>query len=189
VIARSSISLGILAGGQGLRLGGVDKAFVEYRGRTLLSRTLEALGGGFREILISHPRDDARFFEWGIRPIHDLRPGFLGPLAGLEALLAAASSEWLLSLPVDLRDIPTGLCETLADHVADHGSTIHDADGDQPLVTLWAVAAARKTIAAALDRNEGAVHRLTRDLGLSVHDLSPQRLGNLNTPKDFSGIE
>lgn len=185
MIPRDRITLGILAGGQGRRLGGVDKAFIEYCGEPLIFRTLKALGGGFAENLISYPHNDTRLQAAGLHCVSDLRAGFPGPLAGIEALLFATSSEWLLTLPVDLRDIPPRMCETLAEVASAYGASIQDVEGLQPLVSLWPVKSSRKAAAALLNRGEQAVHRLVAELDLRMHDISPQRLGNLNTPADF----
>ena len=45
MLARDQVTLGILAGGQARRMGGVDKALLTYHGTSLLSRTLTALVG------------------------------------------------------------------------------------------------------------------------------------------------
>ncbi|MBC7657121.1 MAG: molybdenum cofactor guanylyltransferase, partial [Frankiaceae bacterium] len=58
-------------------------------------------------------------------------------------------------------------------------------DGLQPLVALWKVSEARPTVAAALDEGQGAVHLVIRQLQMTLFDISPHRLGNLNTPRDF----
>ena len=183
------ITLGILAGGQARRLAGVDKAFVQFEGQSLLSRTLIALGTGYAEVLISYNGADDRIVASGARALPDLRTGFPGPLAGMESLLHAATSEWLLTIPVDLRDIPAdlpeALCRELEMDTECRGVAVSDADGLQPLVALWPVRTGRSATAAALDAGDRAVHRLLQSLQFRIHDISPWRLGNLNTPSDF----
>lgn len=185
MITRGDVTLGILAGGRATRLGGVDKAFVEFRGRRLLERTLDMAGNGFAARLASHPGEGNRFRELGLLAVRDLRPGFPGPLAGIEALLARCQGEWLLTLPVDLRDIPANLCEKLLATNPGQGAFVRDAEGCQPLACLWPVPATRTVVKAALDRGEGAVHEVAATLGLAILDISPLRLGNLNSPSDF----
>jgi len=185
VIARDQVSLGILAGGQATRLGGRDKAWVEYRGNSLLMRTLGMLGDGYAAKLISHPTDSHRFAALGLSSVPDLRPGFPGPLAGIEALLAQCRSDWLLTMPVDMREIPDHLCELLLASSAGQGAVVRDGDGLQPLVCLWPVVSALPRVTAALDGGDGAVHRVIAALCLHVHDISPSRMGNLNQPADF----
>lgn len=170
-------------------MGGVDKAFVQFGGLSLLSRTLASMGTDFTQFLISYNGADGRIVESGASAVADLRGDFPGPLAGLESLLHAATSEWLLTIPVDLRDIPAdlpeALCRELEIDPEGRGVTISDADGLQPLVALWPVPAGRFATTAALDAGDWAVHRLLQSLQFRVHDISPWRLGNLNTPSDF----
>jgi molybdopterin-guanine dinucleotide biosynthesis protein A len=158
---RDPVTLGILAGGRGSRLGGVDKSTLRYAGATLLARTLAAFadadaGGG--PVLVSH-RDDAARLDSAVGAatgmlhlVHDLRPGQPGPLAGLEALLAATRTPWLLTAPVDLRDVPSGLGTRLR---------------------------------AALDADRRSARAFVEGVPHALLDLSPVRLGNLNTPEDF----
>ncbi len=185
MIGRDQVTLGILAGGRASRLGGVDKALVEYRGRRLLERTLEMAGDGYIARLVSHPGERGLFHELGLITVPDLRPDFPGPLAGIEALLARCTSPWLLTLPVDIFDFPPNLCEQLLAANAGHGAFVRDREGLQPLVCLWPVMAAKAMVCAAMDRQEGAVHKVAATLGLATLDISPLRIGNLNSPSDF----
>ncbi len=182
---RGEVTLGILAGGRASRLGGVDKARVEYRGRSLLERALEMAGDGYAARLLSHPGDCELFHEMGLITVPDLRPDFPGPLAGIEAMLAHCTSPWLLTLPVDLLDVPAKLCEQLLVANPGHGAVVRDGEGLQPLVCLWPVMAAKVNVSVAMDRQEGAVHKVAATLGLAILDISPLRLGNLNSPSDF----
>jgi molybdopterin-guanine dinucleotide biosynthesis protein A len=185
-VSRARITLGILAGGQALRLDGADKALRHYQGRPLAQRCLDALGDGFADRLASYNGSAAAELPAALRVVPDLRKGYPGPLGGIEALLAATTSEWLLTVPVDLVEIPVDLDQRLRACVADgHGVAARDAEGSQPLVALWPVASSRAAVTAALDAGERTVHRVQHALGFASCDLSPLRLGNLNTPGDF----
>jgi molybdopterin-guanine dinucleotide biosynthesis protein A len=187
MLARSQVALGILAGGQARRLGGIDKALAHYQGQPLAHRTLAALGEGYAEAIISYNGSGGVQLPAGARCVADARPGSAGPLAGIEALLSACSSTWLLTVPVDLARVPEDLFERLAACAAD-GTCVraHDADGEQPLVALWPLPRSRGAANAALDAGENAVHRLQSLLGFESCDFSPWRFGNLNTPEDFA---
>lgn len=186
MVPRDRISLGILAGGRGSRLGGVDKAFLELGGVTLLERALSALGTGFASVLVSHNRPDAPQRSAPIvrdlRFVGDARAAGEGPLAGLDALLHATDADWLLSLPVDLAEPSAIPVQAL---LATRGAVVRDADGLQPLVALWPVAEARAAVRAALLAANRAVHPLAGALGLAVVDIAPACLGNLNTPDEL----
>jgi len=185
-LARSQVALGILAGGQASRMGGTDKALAMHEGTRLIDRALAALGNGYAATLVSYNRD-ASALPPGSCAVPDLRANFPGPLAGIEALLAAGDAPWLLSVPVDLDAIPRNLFEQLSDLGAEgQGIAARDAEGPQPLVALWPVAASRLAVSAALDCGEGAVHRLQAALGFATCDFAPSSFGNLNTPAELS---
>lgn len=74
----------VLAGGAGRRLGGVDKARVEVRGRTLLQRTLVAVGEASPIVVVGPPRETDRPVRWTRES-----PAGGGPLAAIDAGLRA----------------------------------------------------------------------------------------------------
>ena len=152
MIPRTAITLGVLAGGRGQRLGGRDKAWVLHHGKTLLQHTLSAFPGGYVERLVSAREPDPRFAKLGLRPVFDQRADFAGPLAALEALCAACTTPWLLTVPVDVQRIPDDLPDALRGAVARDGVVVKDATGLQPLIGLWRTAALGDAVRALLDR-------------------------------------
>lgn len=182
--SRNKASLGILAGGRGLRLGGVDKAFLKVEGKLQLQRILDSMTSGFASILISYNDAPPSAPEWpGLRWVSDERADFQGPLAGLESLLCHTQTPWLLTVPVDIAWPSRRIAGTLL--AGKGGRVIEDADGCQPLVALWPVAPALVAVRQALDRGERAVHAVHDRLGLERISIAPQRIGNLNTPQDL----
>ncbi|MGH8030328.1 MAG: molybdenum cofactor guanylyltransferase [Arenimonas sp.] len=179
------VSLGILAGGQARRLGGMDKALILREGRQQLERVLAAFPHPFRERLLSYNRDPSGLPATALRVVSDLRPGFLGPVAALEALAAECHSPWLLTVPVDCRDIPAGLALQLFASAGPDGTAVDDGDGAQPLVGLWRVAALREACGDALDTANPRAMQVREALTLGRFDLAPHRLGNLNLPEDI----
>ncbi|MBS0193558.1 MAG: NTP transferase domain-containing protein [Proteobacteria bacterium] len=181
-----SLTLGLLAGGRATRLGGRDKAWTKFDGQPLVARTLSALQAQhpYAECLVSANRNTDRYPALGLRAIPDRIADFPGPLAGIDALLAACSTHWLLTVPIDLRTIPSDLLARL--HAAGEGGAVaHDASGLQPLVALWPVARSREVVGAALARGEAAVHRVVATLALNVVRFDNSVFGNLNSPEDF----
>lgn len=183
IIPRRQVALGILAGGQARRMGGIDKALVRHHGERLIDRVLADAGEGFAQVLVSHNGND---LAGELRCVPDLRGGHPGPLAGVEALLTACDAPWLLTLPVDIERIPPDLCERLAASASDDvGARARDLDGDEPLVALWPAASARIAVAAALDAGDNAVHRVQAALAFAACDFGASRFGNLNTLADL----
>lgn len=97
--AAGEVTLGILAGGRGRRLGGCAKALIELDGRTLLSRCLD-LSPLAAEVLVSvrSPGDAA---GWGLEVVPDLLTDRGAP-GGLVSLLVRARTPWLLAVAVDM---------------------------------------------------------------------------------------
>ena len=185
MIAPADVLIGILAGGRATRLGGLDKPWCEFEGEALVLRTLRGLAGQGAAARVSANLGADRYRRHGLEVVADRMPGQPGPLAGLDALLAACPRPWLLTVPVDLEWIPEDLAERLAAAATGSGAMAEDEDGLQPLVALWRCERCRQPVAEALAAGDLAVHPLRERLGLGVARLSGLRLGNLNAPEDF----
>ena len=185
----ADITLGLLAGGAGSRLGGVDKAWLQRGGVPQVLRLARRLAGETGSVLVSANRDLARYAEAGLVAVPDRNPG-IGPLAGLDALTAACTTPWLITLPVDLVDVNDCLLRSLA-AAGGEGAFAIDGDGAQPLVALWRVEALRTALTEAFATGEGAVHALQARVGMAGVAFVGFRFGNLNTPADLAaaGVE
>ena len=85
--------------------GGADKGWVELAGRPLIDHVLDRLRPQVDEILINANRSQARY--QALAPvIGDDNPDYLGPLAGMQAGLAAARHDWVLIVPCDGPALP-----------------------------------------------------------------------------------
>lgn len=177
-------TLGILAGGRASRLGGLDKAWLVRDGAPQVLRCERALTAVTCATLVSANRSQARYAEHGLAVVPDAGRGDRGPVAGLESLAAACESEWLLTVPVDLLEFEPIIARRLMDAADADGAFARDADGVQPLVALWRVAALR----AALQRAAGAacaVQAVQAGLRMREVGFDATRFGNLNTPADL----
>lgn len=178
-------SLGILAGGRASRLNGADKAFLLYENEYLSHRILDRLNFDFVERFISTRQIDDRFSEMNIVPVLDKRDAFSGPLAGIEALLAVSKSEFLLTIPVDIKFVPIELLSSWLENPVCPGMVLHDMNGLQPLLALWHVDTARIPVSEALDKQEKSVHSVISRLNFNIIHHTDFQIGNLNTPLDF----
>lgn len=181
----SQITLGILAGGRATRLGGIDKAWIERDGIPQVLRWCRRFAAETGAILVSANRDLPRYREAGLEVVADRVIGDVGPIAGLEALLAHCRTPWLLTLPVDLVGVNDCLLPTLCAERVSNGAFARDDDGDQPLVALWNVEAALLAAATAIQLNETAIHALQARLRMPAVRFNGVRFGNLNTPHDL----
>jgi len=191
VIAPAAMTLGVLAGGQAKRFGGVDKAWIVADGQSLLAGCVAQFPQSFAARLVAARSLDARHDELGLRAVLDRRDGFRGPVAGLEALAFACRTEWLLTVPVDARDLPDDLVERLAGAAVagGDGACVVDADGLQPLLALWRAERLGAVASAALERGDAGARDLVAALALAPVDVAPRRLRNLNTPASLQDPE
>lgn len=107
----------ILAGGQGRRMGGVDKGLQLLRGRPMLAWVLDRFGPQVSEVLISANQNLDRYATFGPRVLPDEIGGFAGPLAGLERAMSAANYELVATAPCDSPFLPEDLVSRLHRHL------------------------------------------------------------------------
>lgn len=191
--AAGDITIAILAGGAAKRLGGRDKGLVCLQERPLIAWTLEALdlAAGQPHLIVANRNLDkyARFAP----TIADHDSGaFAGPLAGIAAALAACSTAWLYSLPVDCvrprPEILAALRQAALGRPVDV-LVAHDGHRRQPLFALYraglaAAAAAALASGAGVTRWQDSLD--TREVDLSA--LPEDAWLNLNTPEELALI-
>ncbi len=104
----------ILAGGQGRRMGNVDKGLQPLRGRAMIEWVIERLRPQVADIVINANQNRAAYEQFGHPVIADQVGGFAGPLAGLHAGLSVASTPLLVTVPCDSPFLPHDLVARLA---------------------------------------------------------------------------
>lgn len=192
----------VLAGGRSTRMG-TDKALLHYAGQPLIAHAVELLKAAGVEPHIVGARPDLTEYA---PIIEDLHPN-CGPLGGIEAALAASSSEWNVILPVDLPLLPSQWVRYLIERVRITGAaaTIPTLAGrPEPLCAVYRrdlLQGIRKALDSAnykvIDAVESAAPPLEIDI-FSVEAVAATRddwpLGpplhrwfqNLNTPADMA---
>jgi molybdopterin-guanine dinucleotide biosynthesis protein A len=183
----------ILAGGQGRRMGGVDKGLQPLRGRPLVAWVLERLKPQVAEVLINANQNQVEYAKLGCRVIGDEIGGFAGPLAGLHAGLKANVHPFLVTVPCDSPFLPSDLVRRLhAALVANHADLAVAKTGQQPHPVFSLV-------------RESLLHHLTEFLegggrkidawyaSLKVIEVAfddqPEAFSNINTREDLAAHE
>ena len=182
---RSKVTGVVLAGGRGLRMGGVDKGLIELDGRSLVEHQLEALRPQVAALIVSANRNLDRYAALGVTVVADELADFSGPLAGIAAAAARVRTDWIVSVPCDTRSLPADLVARLLDAArrADRGAAYaEDAEGPQ-----YVVCALHTGLAAALASAAASAQRAVRDF-LRARDAAVVRFNdwhcaNLNTPE------
>jgi molybdopterin-guanine dinucleotide biosynthesis protein A len=123
----------VLAGGQGRRMGGVDKGLQPLRGRPMVQWVVERLAPQVDEVIVNANANVERYAALGHRVVGDAIGGFAGPLAGLHAGLGAASHPLLVTVPCDSPFLPADLVARLRERLEAGGCDLAVAKtGAQP---------------------------------------------------------
>ncbi len=122
-LAHGQVAAVVLAGGEGARMGGVDKGLQVLQGVPLARRALQRLtdqaGGAPGLIAVNANRNLDAYHAWGVPVWPDLEPGFGGPLAGFLSALSHAQAlaggiTHVLVVPCDCPHFPLDLLQRLA---------------------------------------------------------------------------
>lgn len=103
----------ILAGGQGKRMGGIDKGLQLFQNQPLIVPILEALRHQVHTILISANRNISDYQKYGYPVYSDTIAHYPGPLAGFLTGLYHCKTQYLLTVPCDTPFIPQDLTRRL----------------------------------------------------------------------------
>ena len=174
------VTLVVLAGGEGRRMGGADKGLVNYRGRALVEHVLERMTPQVGAVVVSANRNADRYAAYGHPVVADVRPGFNGPLAGIEAALAMVRTPWALVVPCDLPRLPLDLLICLAGEAS---AAVACVNGRRHGVLLLPTEA-RSLIGTLLGQGERRLMALADVLSARQVDFAdrPEAFDNLNSP-------
>jgi molybdopterin-guanine dinucleotide biosynthesis protein A len=183
----------ILAGGQGRRMGGVDKGLQVLRGKPMVAWVLERLKPQVTEVIINANQNQAEYGQLGCRVVGDEIGGFAGPLAGLHAGLKANVHPFLVTVPCDSPFLPLDLVRRLhAALVADHADLAVARTGDQPHPVFSLV---RESLAGHLaqflaggGRKIDAWYASLKVVEVPFDD-EPDAFSNINTPEELAEHE
>lgn len=141
----------VLAGGQGSRMGGVDKGLQNFNGTPLALHTVLRLqmqaGGLVGDLMINANRNLSAYEAFGAPVWPDSLSGYAGPLAGFLTGLERCETPYLLTVPCDTPLFPLDLAQRLAQAFEDDRTDIAmvsapEADGQlrpQPVFCLLRV--------------------------------------------------
>jgi molybdenum cofactor guanylyltransferase len=129
----------ILAGGQGLRLGG-NKPMHPFEGGTLISAVIARMEPQVRDMAINATQPKLSVF--GLPLLYD-EPDLadLGPLSGVRTALrwaASRPSTHVITVPCDMPRLPANLVSRLTAVPMDEAEVVHFSGArDYPLCALW----------------------------------------------------
>ena len=177
----------VLCGGQGRRLGGVDKPLLRLGRKCLLEHVIDRLAPQVSRIVLSVGANADDFSSFGCELVADEDLGE-GPLAGLVSAFRAVTTPWALTLPGDAPWTSPKLASRLAEDAVKNGVAVaHDGQRRQNLTLL--IDRGRRADLTAFYRKGGrAVHRWFAEIALPSTDLSDIAASffNINTPADLA---
>ncbi|HEY3599547.1 MAG TPA: molybdenum cofactor guanylyltransferase MobA [Paraburkholderia sp.] len=200
-ISRDQITGLLLAGGRGMRMGGVDKGLQTLHGDALALHVLRRLAPQSGALLISANRHPERYAElgapFGAKVLADTLPDFPGPLAGLLTGLVAARTGYVLSAPCDTPNLPADLAARLAEaldtaHADIATVTTTDAQGEPSIHPVFALIRAplAADLAAFLDAGERKVRAwYARHTTVEVPFADERAFYNVNSLQELADLE
>ncbi|HBV75739.1 MULTISPECIES: molybdenum cofactor guanylyltransferase MobA [Vibrio] len=129
----------VLAGGQGSRMGGVDKGLIKLNGKPFIEHVIEALKTQTSSIIINANRSHEEYQVYA-PVISDHFANYQGPLGGIHAGLSSpGDNDWVGFVPCDSPNIPTNLAETFCLSWKSDADILvaHDGDFYQPVFALF----------------------------------------------------
>ena len=184
----------ILAGGEGRRLGGLDKGLVLWQGRPMIAGVADALTAVVPRLLISANRSLDEYAVWGNEILTDPPElAWQGPLVGLLAGLARARMlgfEALLTSPCDTPEVSPELFRHLLEKAGERpvspvlacvGERLHPLHGVYPV-------AVEAELRGYLESGQRRVQAFASGQGAVLVDCGDFAGGftNRNRPEDFA---
>lgn len=179
----------ILCGGQGRRLGGIDKPLIRISDKAMVEYVIERMKPQVSRILLSVGANSAGYRDFECDLVPDASPGE-GPLGGLVSCFAAVTSEWVQTCPGDAPWTAPNLVERLSEDAIKRGIAVaHDGRQRQNLTML--IRHDRATSLARFFHEGGrAVHHWLDTKKIPATDLSDiaSSFANINTPADLEAF-
>jgi molybdopterin-guanine dinucleotide biosynthesis protein A len=179
-----ALTVAVLAGGKGRRLGGAPKGLIRFGGQTVMERILAALPDRAATVVIAN--DPGPYASLGLPILGDVDPDRGAP-GGVVTALAVSGTPWTLVVACDMPHVTRAAMETLLAARAPGVDVVcFERRGDlEPLLGVY-----RRTLlapwAAALASNP-SLRGLVRSARLAtLHTPSDLLLDSLNTPRDLA---
>ncbi|TCP96234.1 molybdenum cofactor guanylyltransferase [Cricetibacter osteomyelitidis] len=177
-----TISAVILAGGQGKRMGGVDKGLQLLQNRQLFQHVLQRLQPQINNITINANRNQAVYAQSGLPVFSDELADFQGPLSGMLSGLKQADTDFVLFVPCDCPLLPLNLLEKLQSAVSSNkvlAAYAHDGERAHPTFCLLSTQLI-PLLTDYLARGERRILFFMREVKAEKVDFSAEKDGFIN---------
>jgi molybdopterin-guanine dinucleotide biosynthesis protein A len=189
----SDITGVVLAGGQGRRMGGVDKGLTTLTGRPMAAYAVDALRAQSVEVLINANRNRADYEALGCRVVADEVGDYFGPLAGMASAMRAVKTPYVLFAPCDSPLVSTAIGPRLWTAIADGSNQIavaSDGERHQPVFALMSTTLADSAF-EFLASGERKIDRWYDRVGWAIVECSDlaDSFININRHDDREALE
>jgi molybdenum cofactor guanylyltransferase len=188
-LKNTDITVVILAGGKGRRMGGKDKGLVNYQSQPLIAHVLEAISKQAAKIVINANRNRDAYAVYGYPVVEDSLSDFQGPLAGFLACMASVSSDYILTMPCDGPLIAPDYLQRMLQAMQSTSCDIAIAtDGErmQPVYALIPVEL-KDSLQKYLSAGDRKIDLWYKQHQIELVDFSDQKImfTNINSPADL----
>jgi len=135
----TDVTIIILCGGRGQRMGGLDKGLINFCGKPLIEHILDAIKPQCKTIIINANRHIEQYSKYGYPVLADDLNDFQGPLAGFSIAMEHATTPFIMTLPCDAPLIPKDMVTRFIQTMQQADSDIvvaHDGERIQPVYAL-----------------------------------------------------
>ena len=192
-MTRAPITGIILAGGQGRRMGNVDKGLQLLRGKPMVQHVLERFAPQVDEVLINANQNLDAYAKFSHQVVPDDIGGFVGPLAGLHRGLSTAQHDLVATVPCDSPFLPLDLIARLYAALDDQKADLAVArTGNQPhpvfCLTRKSVLPGLTAFLQSGGRKIDAWYVALKIVEVQFED-EPEAFSNINTAQELRTFE
>ena len=192
-IDHKDITAVILEGGQGRRMGGLDKGLIEFDGKPLAALLVDSLRQQGVDIVINANRNHVRYQRFGCPVVSDQLADYQGPLAGFASAMSAVDCTFILTLPCDGPLLVDDYVARFIASYENNGAAVQVAfDGDrlQPVHAMIKVDLL-PSLTNFLDNGDRKIDRWYAQHDYARVDFSDcaNMFRNINTPADRDSLQ
>lgn len=191
--SHGDVTLAVVAGGRGERLGGVAKGLLEVEGRPALERLLDlAPALGLADVVLVANAQEP-YARWGLRTVADVVPGKGAP-GGVHTALVAARTPWVLAVACDMPFVAPEAARVLLEaRGPEVDAVLFEVSGrPEPLLAVYRSALADAWGAVLARENPslrallaGCRARVLPEAALRAVDAEARSVVSVNTPEDL----
>ena len=180
----------ILCGGQGRRMHGQDKGWVEITGKPMIEHVVDRFQPQVDELLINANRNIERYQRFNFKIVEDIMEGYQGPLVGILSGMVVCENDFMVCIPCDCPFFPTDLVERMLDlQQSSDADIVSVTDGERahPVFALLKTNLVG-SLKDYLQSDQRKIDRWYQQHNYQLVEYSPEHnyFDNINTPEQLN---